>query len=160
MIVKFKKIRENATIPQRATELAGGWDVTVSDIEFVNEGFVICKLGFALQIPKGYKLALVPRSSITKTKWVLQNSPGLGDADYLQEYQFRFRCIPEFKSEGFSLENGNTGIKQTMYYEKFPFNIGDRIGQIYLEEVIPMDFEEVNEFDFSNDRGGYGSTGK
>lgn len=160
MIVKFKKLRENATIPQQATELAGGWDVTAANIEKVNDGYFICKLGFALQIPKGYKLTLVPRSSITKTSWVIQNSPGLGDADYLQEYQFRFRCIPRFRNEGYTLPNGNTGFKQTVFYEIFPFKEGDRIGQIYLEEVIPIEFEEVSEFDFTNNRGGYGSTGK
>lgn len=75
MKIKFKRLHEKATIPKQATDLAGGWDVTVTKIEKVKEDLVICKLGFALQLPKNYRLILVPRSSLTKTKWILQNSP-------------------------------------------------------------------------------------
>lgn len=149
MKVKIKKLHKDASIPKQATELAGGWDVTVTEIEQKDDDLVICKLGFALQLPKGYKLTLVPRSSLTKTKWILQNSPGLGDGDYLQEYQFRFRALPW--TVGF--------LRHELEYPIFPYAVGERIGQVYLEEVIPIEFEEVEEFDFENDRGGYGSTG-
>ena len=94
MQVKIKKFHKDAVTPKQATEFAGGWDVTVTEIKKVEDDLVICKLGFALQLPKGYKLTLVPRSSLTKTKWIVQNSPGLGDADFLQEYQIRFRALP------------------------------------------------------------------
>ena len=47
-----------------------------------------------------------------------------------------------------------------LVYPEFPFKVGDRIGQVYLEEVIPIEFEEVEEFDVINNRGSYGSTGK
>ena len=80
MIVKFKKLHPNAVIPKQATELAGGWDVTCTEIVQESPDFVICKLGFALQPPVGYRVILVPRSSLTKTHWIVQNSPGLGDA--------------------------------------------------------------------------------
>lgn len=154
MKVKIKRLHENAVIPKQATELAGGWDVTVTEIEQIDKDLVICKLGFALQLPSNYRLILVPRSSLTKTKWVLQNSPGLGDADYLQEYQYRFRALPE----DVNAVDRFGGIM--LSYPQFPYVEGDRIGQIYLEEVIPMEFEEVEEFDFENNRGGYGSTNK
>ena len=164
MEVKIKKLHKDATIPKQATDLAGGWDVTTTEIERVGEDFVICKLGFALQIPKTHRLILVPRSSLTKTKWVLQNSPGLGDADYLQEYQYRFRALPEkirlHGKDMYQLYEGKNWEEFELKYPPFPYVEGDRIGQIYLEEVIPMEFEEVEEFDFENNRGGYGSTGK
>ena len=154
MKVKIKKFHQNATTPKQATDLAGGWDVTVTEIIEESNDFVICKLGFALQPPPNYKITLVPRSSLTKTKWILQNSPGLGDADYLQEYQYRFRCLPnniEEKESGF--------IFPTLTYTKFPYKIGERIGQIYLEEVIPIEFEEVEELlPIGNRIGGFGST--
>jgi dUTP pyrophosphatase len=153
MQVKIKRLHKDATIPKQATELAGGWDVTATEIEQVNDDLVICKLGFALQLPKNHRLILVPRSSITKTKWVLQNSPGLGDEDFLQEYQYRFRALPE----DVDTVDRFGGIVLT--YPKFPYQVGERIGQVYLEEVIPIEFEEVEEFDFSNNRGGYGHTG-
>ena len=164
MKVKIKKLHKDATIPKQATEFAGGWDVTTTEIEQVGDDLVICKLGFALQLPEGYKLTLVPRSSLTKTKWILQNSPGLGDQDFLQEYQYRFRALPEkvrlYNIDISNIVNGRNYEDFKLSYPKFPYEVGDRIGQVYLEEVIPIEFEEVEEFDFSNSRGGYGSSGR
>lgn len=155
MKVDFKKINEKAIIPCRASEFAGGWDVVATEIEHVSKNFVICKLGFALALPSGYKLTLVPRSSLTKTNWVLQNSPGLGDEDYRGEYQFRFRCIPISINRSFGFNDID------LNYEKFPFEVGDRVGQIYLEEVIPIEFNIVEELsDSVRGEGGFGHTGK
>ena len=157
MQVKIKKFHKDAVTPKQATEFAGGWDVTVTEIKKVEDDLVICKLGFALQLPKGYKLTLVPRSSLTKTHWVLQNSPGLGDCDYRGEFQLRFRGIPigyeknPFKNMGETVSN--------LTYEQFPFKIGDRVGQAYLEEVIPMEFKVVDELsETKRGEGGFGST--
>ncbi len=160
MQIKFRKIHPDAKIPERGSALAGGWDVTCTEIIQESPDFVICKLGFALQPDRRFKITLVPRSSLTKTKWILQNSPGLGDADYLGEYQYRFRALPE----GFGMISGySSGFKDTptLTYPKFPYNVGDRIGQIYLEEVIPMDFIEVDELtETDRGHGGFGSTGR
>lgn len=150
MKIKIKKLHPKATIPKQATEFAGGWDVTATDIIQKESDFVICKLGFALDIPKGYKLTLVPRSSLTKTKWIVQNSPGLGDSDYRGEYQFRFRALPKV-SECF--KNRFNG------YPDFPYKEGERIGQVYIEKVIPIEWEEVEELsDTVRGEGGFGST--
>lgn len=154
MKLQFKKIHTNASIPKQASEFAGGWDVTVTEIIQKEEDLVICKLGFALGIPKGHKLTLVPRSSLTKTRWILQNSPGLGDADFKGEYQFRFRALPS----GIEIDS-TTGIP-FLQYPEFPYQVGDRVGQVYLEEVIPIEFEEVEELESSvRGNGGFGSTG-
>jgi dUTP pyrophosphatase len=153
MKIKFKKFNINAQFPKQATEFAGGWDVTATEIEQVENDFVICKLGFALELPEGYKLTLVPRSSLTKTHWILQNTPGLGDQDFKGEYQYRFRALP-IKVLGYIKGNGN------LEYPEFPYKAGDRIGQVYLEEVIPIEFEEVEELSVTErNTGGYGSTG-
>lgn len=152
MKVQIKKLHPNTTIPKQSTLLAGGWDVTVTEIVQESKDFVICKLGFSLIPPDNYKITLVPRSSLTKTKWIVQNSPGLGDADFRGEYQFRFRAIPDYISEN------KQGFAE-IFYEKFPYKEGDRIGQIYLEEVIPIEFEEVYELTTTNRGEGYGSSG-
>jgi dUTP pyrophosphatase len=153
MKVKLKKTHKDAVIPKQATELAGGWDVTCTEIIQETSDFVICKLGFALQPPPNYKVTLVPRSSLTKTNWIVQNSPGLGDADYLGEYQYRFRCIPH------EIYYSKISESDKLGYSEFPFKVGDRIGQIYLEEVIPIEFEEVDELsDTERGTGGFGST--
>ena len=46
-------------------------------------------------------------------------------------------------------------------YSKFPYKVGDRIGQIFLEEVIKFEFEEVSELS-NTERGvgGFGHTGR
>lgn len=152
MVVKIKKLHENAVIPKKATELAAGHDVTVTEIIQESEDFVICKLGFALTPPPGYKVVLVPRSSLTKTKWILQNSPGQGDEDYRGEYQFRFRALPS--TAYIKYNNG------TLIYQDFPYKVGDRIGQMFIEKVIDFEFEEVEELSVTErNTGGYGSTG-
>ena len=165
MLVKLKKLHKDAVIPKRMTALSGGWDVVATEVIQESPNFVVCKLGFALQPPPNYKITLVPRSSLTKTNWVVQNSPGLGDADFLGEYQYRFRCIPTEVNLGIKTHFAGMSIEQDeevllLSYEEFPFKVGDRIGQIYLEEVIPIEFEEVEELsDTERGTGGYGSTG-
>jgi len=162
MKVKFKKLHPDAKIPKQGSALAGGWDVTCTEIIQESPDFVICKLGFALQPDHRYKITLVPRSSLTKTKWILQNSPGLGDADFLGEYQYRFRALPEnfIVAVEQTAHFGEPQIRTKIVYPEFPFKVGDRIGQIYLEEVIPIEFEEVDELsETSRGEGGFGSTG-
>lgn len=164
MKVKIKKLYPNAVIPKQATEFSGGWDVIVTEIEHKEDDFVICKLGFALELPIGYKLTLVPRSSLTKTKWILQNSPGLGDTDYRGEYQYRFRALPykvisDFKYS--SLQNRKILNGYMFKYPEFPYKEGERIGQVYLEEIIPIEWEETEVLsDTVRGVGGFGSTDK
>jgi len=167
MKVKFKKLHPRAKFPEKASELSGGWDVFCTEVVKESDDFFICKLGFSLQPPPNYKVTLVPRSSLTKTKWILQNMPGLGDPDYIGEYQYRFRAIPDKfgliynEYSTYSYQYSPESPKFQIIYEKFPYQPGDRVGQIYLEEIIPIEFEEVDELD-NTDRGdgGFGSTGK
>ena len=168
--VKIKKFNKSASIPQRATEFAGGWDVTVTEIEKKEDDFIICKLGFGLSFPKEYKMTFVPRSSITKERWLISNSPCLGDSDYRQEYQLRFRALPIGlkrlpDEEKVRIENGfryyhiEHKLSGGFEYPEFPFKVGDRIGQCYLESVIDINFVEVDNLEDSERKGGFGSTG-
>jgi dUTP pyrophosphatase len=161
--IKFKKIHPLAQIPKKATELAGGWDVTVTELIKKSPNKIYCKLGFALKIPKGYRLNIVPRSSFTKYNWVMNNSPGLGDADYLDEYQIRFTAIPTGCCSDKKVCASNVlETTSSLTYDGFPYNIGDRIGQIYLSKIEDINFTEVKEFEelISDRVGGFGSTGK
>ena len=164
MIVKFKKLHPLAQLPKKSTELAGGHDVICTDILQIDSDLVICKLGFALTPPSNYKITLVPRSGITKTKWMVQNSPGLGDSDFFGEYQFRFRAIPDGVEKHYEpfKDGGNINSAygvDVLTYPDFPYKIGDRIGQIYIEEVIPLEFEIVDELEVSVRGEGWGSSG-
>lgn len=160
MQIKIKKTHPNATIPTQATEFAGGWDVTCVSITQVSKDLVICNLGFQLEPPIGAKVTLVPRSSFTNYKWILQNSPGLGDCDYRGDYQYRFRAIPTGVQQSSTIDSSNQIIPTwELTYSEFPYKVGDRIGQIYIEQVIPIEWIESEELnDTIRGDGGYGST--
>jgi len=150
--ITYKKLRDNAILPKAATELSGGLDLVASNIEKVSENEVIVYLGLAMQPPPGYMIRFSPRSSFTKYNWILQNSPTLGDADYTGEYMLRFRAIPVSYDDSF-VYNG-------MMYDNFPYKVGDRVGQMWVEEIIPIEFEEGELINLTNRNGGFGSTGK
>ena len=141
MKVLFKRFHKDAVIPYRTHEIDGGWDVVVTEIEETNPWEVVCKLGFGVAVPEGYKLTIVPRSSLTKSYWMLQNTPALIDASYRGEIILKFKVI--------------------IGYQDFPYKPGDRIAQCYLEEVLPMEFIEVDELgETDRGKGGFGSTNK
>jgi dUTP pyrophosphatase len=148
MKVKFKKLHQNAIIPKQATTGAGAMDVTCTEI-IQEDGYVCCKVGFATEIPVGYRVICAARSSITKTGWILANGIGIVDSDYRGEWEFRFVPVPTKVAYGTALGN-----------KPFPYVIGDRIGQIFLEKVTDMEFVET-EYLSNTERStkGFGSTG-
>jgi dUTPase len=171
MKVYLKKTNPAAVLPKQATLFAGGWDVTATEIIQEAPDFVVVKFGIAMQPPVGYKIMVTPRSSLTKTKWVMQNSPGLGDPDFTGEYRINFRALPEDVEiettpapENQPRDGVHMGVswKWKLKYPEFPYKVGERVGQIYLERVTPIEFEIVDELVTISDRNpeGYGSTGK
>lgn len=139
--VKFKKMHKDAKLPVKGSEEAACYDVYATSVE-VNRRNATYGIGWAMQIPKGWKGILVPRSNLTKHNWTMVNSPGHIDSDYRGEVMMKLTCIT------------NNLI------EPLPYAIGDRIGQIYFERVNDVDFEIVEEFEASErGAGGFGSTG-
>jgi len=145
--IKLQKTTEDANMPFKASSDAACYDVYAHSITISNNSKVTVGLGFKTEIPKGYKGIIVPRSNLTKYFWVLNNSYGVIDADYRGEWMAIFTQLPV-------LSGGITGTTS------FPYNVGDRIAQIYFEEVLPISFDVVPELEAS-DRGelGFGSTG-
>lgn len=159
--LNIELVHSNAKLPTKGTTQAACWDVYAADIIKKTEDLYEVELGFKLEPPKGYKVVLVPRSSITNTMLIQQNSPGQGDEDYRGTYKYIFRVLPgSIKYTGGSI-NDYTGIRNPrLSYESFPFNIGDRIGQIYLEKVVEFEFQESTLSETLRGEGGFGSTGK
>lgn len=146
--IKIKKLTKTAQIPVKGHQTDACFDVFADRIEKLDADFCVVYLGFALEIPEGWKAVCVPRSSLTKTKWLVQNSPGQIDSDYRGELQFRFRAIPNSPD-------------CDSYYSNFPFNVGDRVGQMYFEPVHQVTFiESDNLTETKRNEGGFGSTGK
>lgn len=157
--IKIKLLSETGKIPVKAHPTDACFDVFADRIEKLEDDFYVVYLGFALEIPENWKAVCVPRSSFTKTKWLVQNSPGQIDSSYRGELQYRFRAIPvgygTLKSP--ELFKPKTGF----IFDEFPFKIGDRVGQMYFEPVHEVNFIKTHELSPTNrNEGGFGSTGK
>ena len=141
--VKFKKISDNTIVPSRGSLDAACYDVYAHSIVHKDDGKVVVGLGFKTEIPVGYKAVLVPRSNLTKYNWVMNNSIGIIDADYRGEWMCIF-----------------TPIQIGSIVPDFPYNVGDRVAQFYLDEVYNIAFLEVTALsDTNRGEGGFGSTG-
>jgi len=153
MKIKIKKLSENARVPKKAHTTDACFDVYASEIEVKDASgveTVVVKLGFSTEIPEGFKGVLVPRSSLTNTTWMMQNSPGQIDASYRGEWQMRFKQLLCFHNE-----------TKTPFRQKFPFEVGDRVGQVFFEKVLDIEFEENEGLsDSERGKGGFGHTGK
>lgn len=150
MIIKIKKLYSDVMIPKKESDNAVCRDVIIHDIIQTDQEFATVKLGFATEIPIGYKGCIVPRSSFTQKGWIMQNSPAQIDSDYRGEWMIKFEAIPHY----FKTDDGQ------MMYDEFPYKIGDRCAQIYFEKELEIEFEEIEELsDTKRGVGSYGSTG-
>jgi len=140
--INFKKLNEHAKLPIKGSLHAACFDVYAASVKIERPNKMIVGLGFATEIPKGYKGIIVPRSSLSKQNWVLANSIGIIDADYRGEWMVVFRCLGD------------------MIYHPLPFGVGDRCAQIYFEQILDAEFVETENLSFTErGEGGFGSTG-
>ena len=139
--VKFKKLHADAKLPIKGSLDAACYDVYAHSSERNYDGVVTYKLGFATEIPEGWKAVVTPRSNLTKHKWAMLNSPGIIDSDYRGEWMVKMTSLD--------------GL-----FKPDPYVVGDRIAQIFFERVEPVQFIEVESLDDSSrGEGGFGSTG-
>jgi len=144
--IKLQKVTEDAHMPFKASSDAAAYDVYAHSITEAN-GKVKVGLGFKTEIPRGYKGILVPRSNLSKFHWVFNNSYGVIDSDYRGEWIAVFTPLAVVAGS----HAGTTA---------FPYNVGDRVAQIYFEEVLSVSFDVVPELESSErGEGGFGSTG-
>ena len=141
MIVKIKKLRQDAVIPSYAKDGDAGMDLTAISSDVDAKGFYTeYGTGLAMEIPKGYAGFIFPRSSASKTSQIQANCVGVIDSGYRGELKVRLKDI------------GNTKQK---------YELGDRIAQIIILPVPNVVFVESEELDQTErGDGGFGSTGK
>lgn len=142
MKVKIKRLSEKALIPEYAKPGDAGMDLIATGIYYEDEfDNIVYKTGLAFEIPEGYVGLLFPRSSNSKKHLLLSNSVGVIDSGYRGEIILKFK----------PLKNS---------FQIYPYNIGDRIGQIIILPYPQIEFEEVEELSNSErSTGGFGSTG-
>ena len=140
--VKFKRLHKDAVIPQYARDGDFCKDIVAVDVEYnADIDCFIYKTGFAVEIPQGYGILILPRSSNRKTDFIFPNSVGVIDSSYRGELNVTFK----------GRDRGNTTQ---------PYQVGDRIAQMVLVPYPKFNFVEVDELSDS-ERGdqGHGSTG-
>lgn len=144
MILRMKKVREQAQLPQRQTEGSAGYDLRACVEEPVTlrpgEGFAF-PTGLAAEIPQGLVGLIFCRSGLGVKHGVsLPNCVGVIDSDY------RGELIVPLKNFG---------------DEAYTIQPGERIAQLILMPVYLPPVVEVEELSQTQrGEGGFGSTGK
>lgn len=79
----FVRSDERAVIPTRGTPASVGYDLTaISVYKKLNNRTILFNTGIKVSPPLGYYFEIVPRSSLSKTGYMLANSVGVIDPDY------------------------------------------------------------------------------
>ena len=151
MKLKFKKLHEDAQIPEAAHPGDAGIDLMAclprpkgmpssAEALLLPGRWALIRTGLAVELPAGTELQIRPRSGLAlKHGITVLNTPGTIDEGYRGEI-------------GVILFNAS----------KEPFNVehGMKIAQACLKKVETFEIEEVEELsDTSRGEGGFGSTG-
>lgn len=167
MIVKFKKLRDDAVLPQKATPLSVGYDVYTCEDVVVNEKRMVISLGFALEMPEGVEAKIEPRSGFSakgiEGYAVMDISDGIRIAeagvwqriDELDRFNADVvvgKIDPDFRGEvGVIVKNDD---------KPFLVKKGTRIAQMTFYRTYSPTIEEVDVLTKTmRDGGGFGSTG-
>ena len=142
LLVKIKKLDENAVVPEYAKIGDAGLDLIATSFE-IKELYTEYGTGLAIEIPEGYVGLLFPRSSVSNTDLMLANSVGVVDSGYRGELKVRFK---------------STNFKP--YLDKL-YDVGDKVAQLIIIPYPQIELIEVDELS-STERGegGFGHTGK
>lgn len=140
--VKFKPLRPDVCVPEKATDDAACYDLVLpDDIILPPQQVTKVGLGFAMELPKGYHAKLFLRSSTGKnTRLRLGNGTGIIDADY--------------RGEVCALIDNISGLFARAFK-------GDRLVQMMIDKNIAVSFCATEELEETKrGAGGFGSTGK
>lgn len=154
MLIQYTKIRENAQMPERASDGAVGYDVYASvvldkETKTVKANFpatlkagesMLVGIGIRFAVPFGYEAQVRPRSGLANIYDVeLSNSPGTVDPDFRGEAGILLR---------------NRGKQDFVVEESM------RIAQLIFSKVELPVLQEVPELPpTKRGAGGFGSTG-
>lgn len=138
-MILFKKLREDAIIPQRATTHAAGFDMHAPERVEIPPGQTYwVPSGIAMAIPPGWVGLVWPRSGLAY-KYGVDTLGGVIDADYRGEVKIGL------------INHGRAPIE---------IKAGERVCQLIVQQYLP-DCAVVDELPpaDSNRTGGFGSTG-
>ena len=160
VLVKFKKIDEDAVIPSYAHNGDVGMDMTAVAVEYdPKHDQYVYLTGLTCELPEGYGMFLFPRSSNCKTEAYLTNGVGVVDPIYRGEIQFRFKNRRPYRKGFWEWLAGKVDPERALKYA--PYKVGDRVGQMVILPYPKVTVKEVDELsETERGTGGFGSTGK
>ncbi len=144
MLVKVKKLNENAVLPSYGSDFAAGADLyacTTEPIAVEPHKTVMVGTGLAMEIPEGYMGLIFARSGIASKRGLAPaNKVGVVDSDYRGEFMV-------------ALHNHSDEVAE--------IQAGERIAQLVITPYMTACFEETDELsDTTRGEGGFGSTGR
>lgn len=145
-------------MPTKGTTGAAAWDCYAREKIIVGHQPKAISLGFALEIPDGYHVKIIPRSSIgLNTNLRMANSIGIIDSDYRGEV----KAIYESKITAREAHSYGNSIGYYVEPSWVHIEAGDRIAQMILERNEEFELVEAEELS-DTERGtcGFGSTGR
>ena len=140
-LIRVKRLRPNARIPERATEGSTGYDLYACLDEPLEVGPAPVKVpaGIAIEAPLGFDVQIRPRSGLS-SKGVMV-AFGTIDSDYRGELLVTMYALPS--------------------RDPHIVHHGDRIAQMVVSRAEQLSLELVEELSTtSRDTGGHGSTGR
>lgn len=153
MEVKIKKLIKEAVLPRKATDGSAGYDLYTPIGINIKKDRQIIKLGFAIQLPKGYHADIDPRSGFSA-----KGMEGYFDGDGAAH---RFDCdvVHGMVDSDYEGEVGVIINNRSSFEFYIPMNT--RIAQMTIVKDEVADFVEVEELEHTErGEGGFGSTGK
>lgn len=145
MKINIKKLNSNAVLPRRATEGSAGCDLhaCIHEPVVIRAGETVkIPTGLAIELPSNELVALVfARSGLgIKHNITPANCVGVIDSDYRGEII--------------------VGLQNSSQVD-FTIEPNDRIAQLVITPVVPVEFTEVDQLgETGRAAGGFGSTGK
>lgn len=153
MLIKIKKISENATIPSIGNPMDACFDLyALEDTEFNPFEIKLVKTGIAIELPENFRSNIYVRSSTPlKKNFILANGTGIIDNGYRGELMIQLLNIASIFNEG------------QVSFIKNKISKGDKIAQLEIVQAIPAGSFEIKVFDTLSSTvrgdGGFGSTG-
>ena len=143
MLVRFKKINPNASIPTYGSSYAAGCDLSACIDQAISSPphtTIKVPTGLAIELPENTVGLIYARSGMaTKRHLAPANKVGVIDADYRGEI---IVALHNHSEEAQTIE------------------VGERIAQLVVAPFYHVEFEEVDELSETvRGEGGFGSTG-
>ena len=144
MRIPIRRLDPTLPLPATAHDGDAGYDLRAREAAVLapGGGRAAVPTGIATAIPPGWAGLVLPRSGLALRHGVsCLNAPGLIDAGYRDE--IRVILVNHDPAEAFKVE------------------VGDRIAQLVIQRVEPVEWELVDDLgESSRGTGGFGSTGR